>query len=470
MRGFEPERVERAASARRFSRAGVAIRNGLIAVAFAAGQAIASGAASAQTLLRDAEIEGWLREKSDPILEVAGIEPERIDILLVGDPTLNAFAGGRIMGFHTGLFTTAETPNEIEAVIAHEVAHISGGHTARSDSVAAAATAPMLLSLVLAAGAVAAGAPQAGIGLLGLGQTIGIANYLKYSRSQESGADQAGITFLEQLGKSGKGAIDLWSRMSNSQIIRGQKINPYLVTHPLPLDREEALRARVEASPLYNVVDPPEEIYRLRMIQAKIYGFLQETHLTLRQYPESDTSDPARYARAVAYYRAADITSAQKEIDALIEQYPDVPYFHELKGQMLFEFGRIEESISPHRTSVELAPGEALFRVNLGRSLLGREDKESAKLAIEELRRAILIEPDNSFAWFELSRAYGLIGEIPMAHLATAESKYHSGRIGEAAQFAQRALTALPPGSPEARRAQDVLAAARAKAQDRRRR
>lgn len=447
-----------------------ALRNVLIAAGFAIGQTIATGSASAQMLLRDAEIEGWLREKSDPILEVAGIEPESIDILLVGDPTLNAFAGGRIMGFHTGLFTTAQTPNEIEAVIAHEVAHISGGHTARSDAVAAAATTPMLLSLVLAAGAIAAGAPQAGIGILGLGQTVGIANYLKYSRSQESGADQAGITFLEKLGKSGKGAIDLWSRMSNSQIIRGRKINPYLVTHPLPLDREEALRARVEASPLYNIVDSPEEMYRLHMIQAKIYGFLQETRLTLRQYPKTDTSDPARYARAVAFYRAADIASAQEEIDALIEKYPDVPYFHELKGQMLFEFGRIEESIAPHRRSVELAPGQSLFRVNLGRSLLGREDVEGAKLAIEELRRAILLEPDSAFAWFELSRAYGLTGDIPMAHLATAESKYHGGRVGEAAQFAARALKGLPPGSPEARRAQDVLAAARAKAQQARRR
>ena len=141
-----------------------------------AGLALATvSPANAQSLLRDAEIEEWLEDYSHPILEAAGIPPSRIEILLIGDPTFNAFAGGRYMGYHTGLLTSASTPNEIEAVIAHEVGHIAGGHTARSDDAIAAATRPMLLSLVLAAGAIAAGAPQAGFGLLGLGQTIGTA-------------------------------------------------------------------------------------------------------------------------------------------------------------------------------------------------------------------------------------------------------------------------------------------------------
>ncbi|MEM1396990.1 MAG: M48 family metalloprotease [Pseudomonadota bacterium] len=450
----------------------------LVAAAFTAGQTIAASSASAQSLLRDAEIEGWLNEKSAPILEVAGIDPGRIDIYLIGDPTFNAFAGGRIMGFHTGMLTyagvpgqadTMVTPNEIEAVIAHEVGHIAGGHTARSDEAISRATTPMLLSLVLAAGAVAAGAPQAGIGILGLGQNIGIANYLKYSRSQESAADQSGLRFLDDIGKSGKGAINIWSKLRNTQIIRGRQINPYRVTHPLANDREVALRARAEASPHYNKVDPPEEIQRLRMIQAKINGFMQDPRFTMRQYPPSDTSDAAHYARAVAYYRDADLASAEEQIDTLLALYPDNPFFHELKGQMMFEFGRIEESIEPHRKSVQLAPDEPLFRINLGRALLGREDVAYVDEAISELKGALLLETDNAFAWFELSRAYGLQGNIPMAHLATAESKYHSGRIGEAAQFAQKALRELPPSSPDRRRAMDVLAAAQARAAQARR-
>ena len=426
-----------------------------------AGLALATvSPANAQSLLRDAEIDEWLEDYSQPILEAAGIPPSRIEILLIGDPTFNAFAGGRYMGYHTGLLTSASTPNEIEAVIAHEVGHIAGGHTARSDDAIAAATRPMLLSLVLAAGAIAAGAPQAGFGLLGLGQTIGTANFLKYSRSQEASADQLSIRYLEKLGKSGAGAIEIWQDRMGEQIVRGRKVNPYRQTHPLPTARVEALRTKIEASPYFNTRDSEEEIHRLKMIQAKINGFMQEPKYTFRQYPETDKSDTALYARAVAYYRAADIDKALTEINSLLATYPDNPFFHELKGQMLFEFGRIDAAIPPHRESVRLSPDEPLLRINLGRALLSKEDLAIVDEAISELKTALAMEPDNSFAWFELSRAYGLKGDLPLAHLATAESKYHARQVGEAAQFAQRALKGLRPGTPEHRQALDILTAA----------
>ena len=419
-----------------------------------------AGPASAQVVLRDAEIEEWLDDYSRPMLSVAGINPDTIKIYLIGDPSFNAFAGGSLMGFHTGFLTQSATPNEIEAVIAHEVGHLAGGHTARSDEALASATRPMLLSLVLAAGAVAAGAPEAGIGLLGLGQNIGLANYLRYSRAQEASADQASLTYLKALKKSGKGALDVWRKRRNEQVVRARQINPYRQTHPLAVEREESLRERVEASPYYGASDTEAEIYRLKMLQAKINGFMQETQATMNLYPLSDVSDPARYARAVAYYRASLLIQALQEIDSLIDAYPENPYFHELKGQMLFEHGRVAESVAPHRASVTLAPEQALLRINLGRALLGLEDASVAPEAISELRAALKLEPDNAFAWFELSRAYGLVQNIPMAYLATAEARYHGGSPGEAAQFATRALKDLPVGSPEHRQAQDILRAA----------
>jgi predicted Zn-dependent protease len=418
-----------------------------------------SGQASAQSLLRDVEIEDWLDDYSRPIFRAAGIPADEIQILLVGDQSFNAFAGGLVMGVNTGLLTISETPNEIEGVIAHEAGHIAGGHTARSDEAYAAATRPMLLSLVLAAGAIAAGAPDAGLGLLALGQTVGIANALKYSRGQESSADQAALTYLEAVGSSAAGLIDSFKRLSSSQIVHGQRVNPYLQSHPLALARVNALEERAKLSPYFETKDTPEEIHRLRMIQAKILGFMQPTQYTLRQYPLSDNSDPARYARAVAYYRGTDMEKAVKEIDGLLSEHPDNPFFHELKGQMLFEFGRVAESIEPHRRSVELLPGKALLRINLGRALAASEDADNLNAAVKELKAALLLEPDNSFGWFELARAYGSLGNEPMADLAMAESRYNVGAKPEAAQFARRALRALPKGTPEWRQANDIVVA-----------
>lgn len=427
--------------------------------AFAAAAFAVSAEASAQSLLRDVEIEQWLDDYSRPIFRAAGIPANEIQILLIGDQSFNAFAGGLVMGVNTGLITLSSTPNEIEGVIAHEAGHIAGGHTARSDEAYAAASRPMLLSLVLAAGAIAAGAPDAGLGLLALGQTVGIANVLKYSRGQESSADQAALTYLDAVGKSGAGLIESFRRLSGSQIVHSQRVNPYLQSHPLALARVSALEERAKLSPHFDRKDSPEEIARLRMIQAKILGFMQPTQFTLRQYPPSDASDPARYARAVAYYRGAEMDKALKEIDALLAEHPDNPFFHELKGQMLFEFGRVAESIAPHRRSVELMPGKALLRINLGRALAASEETDNLNAAVKELKSALLLEPDNSFGWFELARAYGSLGDEPMADLAMAESRYNVGAKPEAAQFARRALKGLPKGSPEWRQANDIIVA-----------
>ena len=410
-------------------------------------------------LLRDAEIEKFLEDYSHPIFEVAGINPDSIEILLVNDQTLNAFAGGRYMGVNTGLLTIADTPNQIEGVIAHEAGHLAGNHSARTQDAISAASRPLLLSLVLAAGAVAAGAPQAGIGLLGLGQTIGTANFLKYSRGQESTADQSGIRYLDALGKSGKGSLELWAKVRNPQIVRNREINPYLLTHPLANARLTALRTNAEASEFFEVEDSPEELQRLKMIQSKIRGFVEDKRFVLIDFPVTDLSDEARYARAVAYYRASELDDALMEINTLIGAHPENPYFHELKGQMLFEHGRVKEAIAPHARSVELSGDTPLLRINLGRALIATEEPENVKLAIAEIKRALLIETDNSFGWFELARAHSLTGNEPMANLATAESKYHANRKGEANAFARRALAGLKRGTPEWRQAVDVVRA-----------
>ncbi|MGD9799474.1 MAG: M48 family metalloprotease [Parvularculaceae bacterium] len=430
-----------------------------LACAVALAGLVMSANAAAQSLLRDAEIEQFLDDYSQPVFKAAGLPADQIQILLIGDQSFNAFAGGLVMGVNTGLLTISDTPSEIQGVIAHEAGHIAGGHTARSDEAISAATRPMLLSLVLAAGAIAAGAPDAGVGILGLGQTIGIANALKYSRGQESSADQAALTYLDAIHRSGAGLVDSFRKLSNEQIIHSRRINPYMQTHPLALQRVSALEERAKTSPYYDVTDSPEEIARLRLIQAKIKGFLQDTNTTLREYPYSDQSEPAHYARAVAFYRSADIDRALKELDRLLADHPQNPYYHELKGQMLFEFGRVADSIEPHRRSVELAPGKALLLINLGRALAATEEPQKLQDAVKELRSALLIEQDNSFGWFELARAYGALGEEPLADLAMAESRYHEGAKPEAASFASRARAHLKKGTPEWRQATDIIVA-----------
>jgi len=413
--------------------------------------------AHAQSLLRDTEIEEWIKDYSFPIFEAAQLDPESIEFLIIGDPTPNAFASGRTMGIFTGLITTADTPNQVEGVIAHEAGHMAGNHGVRRAAAYAQASRPLILSLVLAAAAVAAGAPEAGFGLLGLGQQIGTVNALAYTRGQEASADQAAVSYLNKVGRSSEGLVEFFGKLRNSQIITARRVKPYFQTHPLANSRMTALTRRVTQSEYRQVKDDGAAIARMRLIQAKIKGFLQQPKFTLREYPLTDQSAPGRYARAVAFYRGTDLERALKEINSLLEEHPDNPYFQELKGQMLFEFGRVSESVEPHRRSVALSPTSPLLRVNLGRALLGVENDASVKEAVGILKSALLLEPKNSFGWHELARAYGFLNQEAYALLATAEYRYHIGAKPDAVQFANRAKRQLARGTPEWHQAQDII-------------
>lgn len=419
------------------------------------------GAARAQTLLRDAEIEQYLRDYTDPILVAAGLETEAVEIYLVGSPELNAFVTAGLKIFiHTGLITAAETPNEIEGVIAHETGHLAGGHQQRGADAYAQAARPAIMSLVLGAAIIAAGGPvDAGVAIGSLGQTIGITEYLAYNRSQESAADQAAATYLEQIGRSGQGLVDFFDKLNNRQLITANRIDPYFLTHPLALQRMNALRSRVATSTSLANVDTPDQIARLRLIQAKINGFMQGSQATLRQYPLKDQSAPARYARAVAYYRASQLDKATVEIGRLLAEQPDNPFFHELHGQMLFEHGKIAESVAPHRRSVTLAPQYALLKINLARSLIALEDKASSDEAVILLKAALQQEQDNGFAWAELARLYAFQGREELASLAQAQAFFSSGNLAEAHRFASRARDKLTAGTPEHLQALDIIAA-----------
>jgi len=415
-------------------------------------------AASAQGLIRDAEIEDTLHDYTNPLLVAAGLNPDDVELYIVSDPSINAFvSGGQNIFVHTGLILAAETPNELIGVLAHETGHISGGHLARSREAMGQAMGPMLISLGLGVLAIAAGAPQAGAALIAGSQQFAMSNFVRHTQVQESAADQAGAQFLEQSGQSGEGLISFFNRNMRPYEFMTRRMPPYMMTHPYSSDRVEALRQRVANNPHRDAVDTPENIRRFQFMQAKLIGFIQSQGQTLARYPLRDQSQPARYARAVAYYRVSDLPRARQELDSLIAEDPSNPYYQELMGQILFENGRAEESIAYHRRSLELSPGQPLLQVNLARALVAAHERAGADEAIEILQQVVAREPDNAFAWRELAQARDLRGEQGLAELASAEQNFALGDYGSALNFAERARRTLPRNTPSYQRATDIV-------------
>lgn len=154
---------------------------------------MAAQTASAQSLIRDAEIEDTLRVYTNPLLDAAGLRREDVRLYIVNEDSVNAFvAGGQNIFMNTGLIMRAETPNEIIGVLAHETGHISGGHLSRSREAMGQAMGPMLISIGLGILAIAAGAPDAGAALIAGSQGFAMANFVRFTQVQESAADPGG--------------------------------------------------------------------------------------------------------------------------------------------------------------------------------------------------------------------------------------------------------------------------------------
>lgn len=412
----------------------------------------------AQSGIRDTEIERIIRGYADPVLKAAGIPPKSVDIYLLNDPSINAFVTrGSDMYIHTGLLVQADRPAQVIGVIAHETGHIAGGHVARMGDAFAAAAMPMLITMGLGLIAMAAGSPDAGMALLTSGQHIAERTILRHSRIQESAADQAAVTYLTRTGQSARGLLEITEKFRHMEILSAQKQNPYVRTHPLSSDRIASLTERTKNSPYADILESKEQVFEFEMMKAKLYGFLNRPELTFYRYPASDTSMPARYARAVAYYRIPEVDKALAEIDSLIADQPNNPYFQELKGQIFFETGRAAEAIPYHNKSVELLPDAPLLRINLAQAMIATEDSGLNAAAIRHLETAILSEQENSFAWHQLAVAYARQGKIGKADLATAERHFNNRQMGPAVAFAKRARINVVKGSTHWQRAMDII-------------
>jgi predicted Zn-dependent protease len=440
----------------------------LAALAFAA-QPVA-----AQEILRDAETEALLQDMVNPLVKAAGLPSGNVEVVMINDPTMNAFvAGGQRIYIHSGLINAADNANQVQGVLAHELGHITGGHAIRYSQGAAGATRISLLSMLLGIGAALAGAGAAGMGLMALGQQAAMGKFLAYTRTEESSADAASVQFLSKAGITGKGSIGFFKKLQNYYYRYGYDQSDeasFAQSHPMPGDRVDRLEADFKADPAWDKPPDPDLEKRFQRIKAKLYGYLAKPEDTLRAYPEYMTGAPARYARAYAYHKEALMDKAVAETDALLADEPENPYFLELKGQVLLESGKPKDAIDPLRRATALSNNQPLIASTFGHALIATEDPQYYDEAKQVLRSAVARDRENPVAWYQLGLIYAAPGAMPRARLASAEQQVMTGRMGEALRSAEIAESALPTGTPDWLRAQDIALQARAELERERKR
>jgi predicted Zn-dependent protease len=417
--------------------------------------------------LRDTETEQLLREYTRPILRVAGLEKQNIQVVIVNDGSFNAFvADGRRIFVNYGAILKSDTPNQLIGVLAHETGHLAGGHLAKLRERLAQAQTQMIIAMLLGAGAIVAGASKNSVGLgdagaaalSGPGEMIR-RSLLSYQRQQEESADRAGVKFLTASGQSPKGMYETFKRFTDESLFAARGADPYLLSHPMPAERVAALEEFAHSSPYWDKKDDPALQARHDMVRAKISAFMERQDTVYRRYPLSNTSLPARYARAITTYLHGDLNNALAQIDGLIQVQSNNPYFYELRGQALLEGGRPKEAIAPLHKALQLSNNAPLIEMLLGQALVATDNKAYTDEAIAILRAAVARETEAPLGYSQLAMAYGRKGDYAEADLASAQAAYLRGDNKTARELASRAKTRFAVGTPGWVKADDIVSA-----------
>ncbi|MER8747938.1 M48 family metalloprotease [Mesorhizobium sp. M1050] len=435
-----------------------------LGVAVAAASSVSAFAQNVP-VVRDAEIEALVRDYARPIFRAAGLANDGIDIVLVNDQSFNAFVTGRRLFINTGALMTAETPNEIIGVIAHEAGHIAGGHQQKLRDQLERAKTMAIIATLLGAGAMVAGATTNSRGLAGAG--VGVAagggemaqrSILAYQRTEEMTADRSAITYLNATGQSGMGMLKTFRRFQTALSLSGAQVDPYRISHPMPQDRISNLDVLVKQSPNVDRLDPPALQQRHDMMRVKIAVYMDGQAAASRLMRKMQGTLAAQYGDAQSTYLFGNIAAALAKTNALIKAQPKNAYFQELRGDILMKANKPKDAAGAYAKAVSLDPARSgLLPVSLGQALMAVGTPDSLKKAVVQINNGLERDKENSAGYRYLAQAYGELGDIPGAELATAEGHFYSGNYKDAKIFAMRAQQEMKRGEPRWLRAQDII-------------
>ncbi|MHA1549931.1 MAG: M48 family metalloprotease [Alphaproteobacteria bacterium] len=389
--------------------------------------------------IRDTEIEFFLQKITNPIFKSANLSPDSVHVHLIADSSPNAFvAKGQNLFIHAGLFILADHENEIVGVLAHETGHIKGGHLSRlakrleRTQLQAMMGVGAGLATMLLGGSTETS--EAGMAIM-IGSTdFAQKSLLAYSRDEERMADEIGLQLLDKTNQSAQGFLSFMNKLKKRQdLLMGENISPYRLTHPLTKDRKKYIIERLETSrTLKKENAPPSQEFMF--VKAKSVGYFQP------RFVDSIFQKKGlywHYAKGFGDFRQKKYKSALKHFETLIKEKPKNGYFYEAKAQVLFEMGQIKNSLKAYKISLNLLEDPPLIEMEFCAASL-----ESNSVKLDELEthlNVILLKNQNlRYAYKLLATLYGKQGKKGKMHYALAE--YYAA-IGDK----QRALKNLIP-------------------------
>ena len=414
--------------------------------------------AQSLTVIRDSEVEIFLKEISYPIFEAADLDPESIKIYVIQDQCLNAFvANGLNLFINSGTITEAANYNELVGVISHETGHIMGGHLIRSQEKLNNLQQTSLISAIIAgAAAVASGRGDVGIALATGANTSSIGSYMSYRKNEERAADKSATELLNKTNQSAKGLLSFMKKVKQQEFFISNNNNEYFRTHPLTRERITYVENQVKQE---NAKISNKNLEtRFKNIQAKLFAYIEPTSKTFLRYNNKNFSDDAKYARAIAYMKNIDLKKSIMEINSLINKNPDNPYYHELKAQIYYENGNMEKAKDEYEIAYKILPDSKLIIASYAQTLISNKNNQyDNKKAIKLLKEILIKDQKNNNAWRLLSIAYNNTGNELAAKYAAAEYSYSINDFSLAKKQSENLINKLDKNSSLYFKVDDII-------------
>ncbi|WP_413113924.1 M48 family metalloprotease [Thaumasiovibrio sp. DFM-14] len=376
---------------------------------------------ASQPIIRDPLLKEYLNSLGDRLVANASDVRTPFKFFLIQNRDINAFAffGGHI-GVHSGLFLHANTESELASVLAHEIAHVTQRHLARSMEEQAkrspATMAAMIGSLMLAIAS-----PEAGIAALHATTAASMQGHINYTRSNEREADRIGMTTLVNSGFDPKAMPRFFGRMAE-QYRYASTPPAMLLTHPLP--EERITESRQRAQQMGSIKDPDGQRYyhaRSRIIAR--YAGLEINAAQdwfKRQLAQNNPEKKAAldYGMALLHIDQNNLEQAEELLLPLIEASPSNRFYLDAITDLDIKNKQFDRAITRLNNALKQAPGNAVLRLNLAYAY---QEAERYMDSIPVLTRYTFDYPQDITGWSMLSVAYARTGQRPEELTARAE-------------------------------------------------
>jgi len=349
------------------------------------------------------------------------LQDYRLAFVIIDSPALNAFAApGGIIGVNGGLFLNAHSEGEFASVIAHELAHVSQRHFARSVEDAQRRRIPELATLLASVVLMGAGS-SAGPAAVMAAQGRAIENQLRFSRQNEAEADRLGLRTLYGAGYNPDDMARLFERLVDMSRFSSRPPE-FLLSHPVTESRVSDARSRANQYPARSAPDDLE--YQLMRARVQVHyepnkaNAITDFSQRLQNNIDSRNADGLRYGLALSYSDNEQYSRALDLMEQLLAKEPNRITYVTSKADTLISSGQPRQALAYIEHHLRINPANHPLTMAKADALIEIRDYDAA---VKVLEAHALRRPDDHDLWYMIAETQGQAGDISKVHQARAE-------------------------------------------------